>query len=152
MKKLDLLRLRKMVGLSQREMARQLGVQASFLSAIENGRSRFPEEKIDKLKEVVGLDDISDFMIGDREETPVVPPHTHALDESDSLSQLLRHIHKLAHQTDNASHELETGLRDRIDYLTARNDRLSDRLDQLLDEVNRLREENYNLKLQLLQK
>ena len=105
MKKIDLLRLRKAAGLSQRELADRLMVQPSFLSAIENGRSRFPDEKIDKLKEIVALDDLSDFLTEDTSDMQVVPPHTHAADEADSLSQMLRHIHNIAHKSDGSYKE-----------------------------------------------
>lgn len=150
MKKLDLLKLRKAAGLSQKELAEKLAVQPSFLSAIENGRSRFPEEKIEKLKEIVSLDDFNDYMAEETPETNVVPPHTHALDEADSLSQMLRHIHNLAHKSDENGRERENELLDRIDYLSKRNDRLYERIDDLHDAVDRLREENFKLKELLL--
>ena len=150
MKKIDLLRLRKAAGLSQRELADRLMVQPSFLSAIENGRSRFPDEKIDKLKEIVALDDITDFLTEDTTDVPVIPPHTHALDETDSLSQMLRHIHNLAHKSDSRDQERENDLLSRIDYLSKRNDRLSERLDDLRDSLDSMREENYRLKELLL--
>lgn len=148
MKKIDLLKLRKAAGLSQRELADRLSVQPSFLSAIENGRSRFPDEKIDKLKEIVALEDLADFMVEDSVEAPAVPPHRH--DDTDSLSQLLRHFHNLAHQTDDSTREREADLLNRIDYLAKRNDRLSERLDDLRDTVDILREENFKLKELLL--
>lgn len=145
MKKLDLLRLRKTAGLSQRELALKLGVQPSFLSAIENGKSRLPDEKIQMLKEIVELDSLEDFML-DEDENRAIPPHTHALDESDSLTRLLHHIHKLAHESEDSSRERESELEARIEYMTQRNDRLSDRLDQLRDTVDALREENFRLR------
>ena len=150
MKKIDLLKLRKAAGLSQRELADRLMVQPSFLSAIENGRSRFPDEKIDKLKEIVALDDISDYLTEDTSDVPVIPPHTHAVDETDSLTQMLRHIHNLAHKSDSMDKDRENELLGRIDYLAKRNDRLSERLDDLRDFLDSLREENFRLKELLL--
>ena len=146
MKRIDLLKLRKMVGLSQKELADRLSVQPSFLSAIENGRSRFPDEKLERLKEILGIDNFDDFLIEENAETTVVPPHTHIMDESDSLSQLLRHIHNLAHKSDAVDRGKEKELMSRIDYLSQRNDRLSDRLDELRLKVDTLREENFRLK------
>lgn len=146
MKKLDLLKLRKAAGLSQKELADRLAVQPSFLSAIENGRSRFPDEKIERLREIVALDSLDNYMVEEDAELPAVPPHTHALDEADSLSQMLRHIHNLAHQSDGHNREREQELQDRIEFLTTRNDRLSERLDSLRDRVDSLLEENYRLK------
>lgn len=150
MKKIDLLKLRKAAGLSQRELADRLAVQPSFLSAIENGRSRFPDEKIEKLKEIVAIEDLDDFLVEENAEAQVVPPHTHAFDEADSLSQMLRHIHNLAHKNDGPDREREMELLSRIDYLSKRNDRLSDRLDSLRETVDNLREENFRLKETLL--
>ena len=150
MKKIDLLKLRKAIGISQKELADRLAVQASFLSAIENGRSRFPDEKIEKLKEIAGIDSLEDFMTEESNDNIVVPPHTHAMDETDSLSQLLRHIHNLAHKSDTIDTSREKELLERIEYLTQRNDRLSDRLDELRISIDTLREENYRLKELLL--
>lgn len=132
--------------MSQKELADRLAVQPSFLSAIENGRSRFPEEKIEKLKEILLLDNLDEFLIEESAEAAVVPPHTHSIDEADSLTQLLRHIHNLAHKTDDAEKERETELLNRIEFLLKRNDRLSERLDILRETIDALREENYRLK------
>lgn len=148
MKKIDLLRLRKTAGLSQKELADRLNVQPSFLSAIENGRSRFPEEKVEKLKEIFDIEDLDIFMVDDTQDNTVIPPHTHPTDETDSLSQLLRHIHNLAHKND--SFESKKDFMERIDYLSARNDKLSERLDILRETIDQLREENYRLKELLL--
>lgn len=150
MKKIDLQRLRKAAGMSQKELADRLAVQPSFLSAIENGRSRFPDEKIERLKEVVALDNLNDFMVDEQVDGTIVPPHSHALDETDSLSQMLRHIHNLAHKNDGGDRERINELLDRIDYLIKRNDRLTDRVDQLRDKIERLTEENFTLKELLL--
>lgn len=146
MKKIDLLKLRKAAGLSQKELADRLAVQASFLSAIENGRSRFPDEKIEKLKEIVALDDLDDFMVNEDSDLPVVPPHTHSIDEADTLSQMLRHIHNLAHKSDDTGREKVSDLLTRIEYLSKRNDRLTERLDQMSEKLETLREENFRLK------
>lgn len=146
MKKLDLLKLRKAAGLSQKELADRLAVQPSFLSAIENGRSRFPDEKLEKLKEIIALDTLDDFMIEGEPEPSAVPPHTHTHDEADSLSQMLRHIHNLAHKSDASEREKVSDLFARIDYLSKRNDRLTERLDSMSDKLESLREENFRLK------
>lgn len=147
MRRLDLVRLRKNAGLSQKELADMLSVRPSFLSAIENGRSRLPEEKLDRLKDIFQMDDFSDYMVEDKVETvPVVPPHTHIAESDDALTALLKHIHAQAHMTDDLSKSREAELEERISYLTERNDRLSDRLDDLREQVDRLREENFHLK------
>ncbi|MBD5358229.1 MAG: helix-turn-helix transcriptional regulator [Bacteroides sp.] len=145
MSKIDLVKLRKRAGMSQRDLADLLQVRPSFLSAIENGKSRLPEEKLEKIKEIFELDSLDDYIIEEASEM-TVPPHTHIADQSDSLTQLLNHFHELAHQRDksHSAHDSET--LDRLNFLTRRNDRLSERVDDLREEVDRLREENIKLK------
>lgn len=146
--RIDIVRLRKRAGMNQRELANLLQVRPSFLSAIENGRSRLPEEKMMKLKEIFELDSFDDFIIPHEDDiTENIPPHTHA-DAGDSLTKLLTHIHSLAHQQENSSHDAD--LISRIDYLSKRNDRLSDKIDELRDEIDSLRSENLQLKEMLI--
>lgn len=149
MNRIDLVRLRKRAGMSQRELADLLQVRPSFLSAIENGKSRMPEEKLDKIKEIFLLDSLDGYIIEDHVEQSV-PPHTHALDQSDSLTQLLNHFHDLAHQREREHMSQDADALARIEFLSKRNDRLSDRVDNLRDEVDTLRTENMRLKELLL--
>lgn len=151
MSRLDLVRLRKRAGMSQRELADQLQVRPSFLSAIENGRSRIPEEKLERIKEIFEVDNLEDYMIDDPEEIVVPPhthiaPHTHINEQSESITQLLNHFHELAHQHEKSLSTPDSETIARIDFLTKRNDRLSERVDDLRDEVDKLREENMRLK------
>ncbi len=145
MSRIDLVRLRKRAGMSQRELADLLQVRPSFLSAIENGRSRIPEEKLEKIKEIFELDSLDDYIIDNASES-VVPPHSHIDDQSDSFTHLLNHFHDLAHRKDKGHSTPDAESASRIDFLTKRNDRLSERVDDLRDEVDRLREENLRLK------
>lgn len=149
MSRLDLVKLRKRAGMSQKELADVLQVRASFLSAIENGKSRLPEEKMEKIKEIFELDSLDDYLVDDEPEI-VVPPHTHAADPTDAISQLLNHFHELAHQRDKAHGGHDAEAEARIDFLTRRNERLSERVDDLRDEVDGLRRENLALKELLL--
>lgn len=142
-------KLRKRAGISQRQLAEMLQVRPSFLSAIENGKSRMPEEKLEKIKEIFELDSLDDYLIDDAAEA-TVPPHTHTSDQSDPISQLLTHFHDLAHQRDKGHESHDSDLEARLDFLTKRNDRLSDRIDDLRDEVDSLRKENMALKELLL--
>lgn len=146
MGKIDLVRLRKRAGISQKELADLLQVRPSFLSAIENGKSKIPEEKIERLKEIFELDSLEEYQIEDSQPEMTIPPHTHTSDQSDALTQLLNHFHDLAHQRNRtqSGHDPETEAR--IDFLSKRNDRLSDRLDALREEVDELRKKNLILK------
>ena len=143
MNRIDLVKLRKRAVMSQRELAELLQVRPSFLSAIENGKSRLPEEKMLRLKEIFEIDSFDGYMLDDEGETVTVPPHTHS-DPGDSITQLLNHFHSLAHRNDQATHDAESV--SRIDFLSKRNDRLSERVDELREKVDALREENLRLK------
>ncbi len=145
MSRIDFVRLRKRAGMSQRELAELLQVRPSFLSAIENGRSRMPEEKLEKIKEIFELDKLDEYVIEETTEN-TVPPHTHITDSSDSLTQLLNHFHELAHQREKTHSTQDADTLARIDFLTKRNDRLSERVDDLRDEIDKLRMENLRLK------
>ncbi|MBD5172948.1 MAG: helix-turn-helix domain-containing protein [Bacteroidales bacterium] len=145
MSRIDIVRLRKSEGISQKKLADMLDIKPSFLSAIENGRSRMPDDKIEKLKSLFGTQTVERFLTEEREELSV-PPHTHINDEGDALTQLLNHFHKLAHQKSDDGRAKERNLAERIDTLSLRNDRLSARLDDLREEVDRLRDENLRLK------
>ena len=164
MSRIDLSKLRKRAGMSQRELASLLQVRPSFLSAIENGRSRLPEEKQEKIKEIFALDSLEEYMIDDLADV-VVPPHTHVpphshdgdasipphihtspSTQSDAITQLLNHFHDLAHQRDRQHTSADEETAARIDLLEKRNDRLSERVDNLREEIDSLREENLRLK------
>lgn len=149
MKRIDFVRLRKRAGMSQRELADLLQVRPSFLSAIENGKSRMPEEKLDKIKEIFELDSLDDYMVEEHVEQSV-PPHTHVMDQNDILAQLLNHFHDLAHQREREHSGQDTDTAERLEFLSKRNDRLSDKVDDLRDEVDDLRKENLHLKELLL--
>lgn len=143
-------KLRKSAGISQRDLADMLQVRPSFLSAIENGKSRMPEEKIEKIKEIFELDNLDEYMIDDDADS-IVPPHTHLSDQSESIAQLLNHFHDMAHQRAKSHEAPDAELEARLDFLSKRNDRLSDRVDDLRDEVDKLRKENLALKELLMQ-
>lgn len=145
MSRIDLVRLRKRAGMSQRELADRLHVRPSFLSAIENGRSRIPNEKLEKIKEIFELDSLDDYIVEVSDEH-IVPPHTHSTDQSEALTQLLNHFHDLAHQHNRSNATQDADTSERLDFLTRRNDRLSEKVDNLRDEIDRLREENLRLK------
>lgn len=145
MNKIDLVKLRKRAGMSQRALADLLQVRPSFLSAIENGRSRIPEEKLEKIKEIFEIESFDDYILPNvADSANSTPSDLHIVDQGDSFTHLLTHFHDLAHKNSNLKPENE--LLNRIDFLTKRNDRLSERVDDLRDEVDRLRQENIRLK------
>lgn len=144
MSRIDLVRLRKRAGISQRELADMLQVRPSFLSAIENGKSRIPEEKINRILEIFELDNLDGFIIEEEVETHPMASHTHIMDQGDSFTHLLTHFHEMAHK--NYPVAEDSGMKSRIEYLEKRADRLSERLDAIRDEADALRKENLRLK------
>ena len=149
MRRLNLSRLRRAAGLNQRDLAEKLGVRPSFISAIENGKSRFPDDKLDRLKEIVLLDDLDEFYDEKAADSNTVPLHTHPFGENDPITELLKHIHAQAHKNDQSATSREAELEQRLDFNIMRNERLSRRVDELRDEVDRLRDENYRLREEL---
>ncbi len=147
MERIDITKLRKEAGMSQRELAEKLNIKPSFLSAIENGRSRLPEGQLEKIKQIFGVSDLSDYVAADQHKE-TVPPHTHFGEEGNAIALFLQHIHNQAHQDDVHTNR-EAVLEQRIDYLAERNDRLSARVDELRDQLDAARDENYRLKLRL---
>lgn len=166
MSRFDIARLRKENGMSQRELANQLQMTQSFLSAIENGKSPLPIEKEERLCEIFKLKDLSPFMISKKEDGK--DKGMTEMTDSDLFNQLLNRFHKQAHssQEDNHHHDhhekIETlqnkveTLFERNDSLMKRNERLSednDRLRAQIDEyrltIDRLRNEIYELKLRI---
>ncbi|MDE6825494.1 MAG: helix-turn-helix domain-containing protein [Paramuribaculum sp.] len=146
---IDISRLRKHYGMNPRLLAEKLNVRQSFLSAIENGRSRMPDDKLPRLMEIFSLENFDGFMMDEAAPDVVqVPPHTHSGIESDPLTKLLMHIHRQAHN-DSDSHDSrarEEELEARIDSLVERNERLSDKIDNYRDEIDTLRNEILRLK------
>lgn len=153
MTRIDIAKLRKMAGLTQRELADKIDIHQSFLSSIENGRSRLPENKLEKIKEIIGIDNFDDYIIEEPEpdhSSVSHQQHVHETQPNDSITKLLEHFHAIAHQNDKSNHQNEAKMIQRIENLTERNERLSQRVDELRDTVDKLRDENYRLKELLL--
>lgn len=167
MPRYDITRLRKENGMSQSELANLLQITQSFLSAIENGKSPLPIEKEDKLREVFGIQNLSDYVLDRKPETE--GKKLTEMTDSDLFNQLLSRFHKQAHSEENDHHhhdhherieelqnKLETlfnrndALMIRNDNLSADNDRLRSEIDNYRMEIENLRKENYELKIKLM--
>lgn len=153
MLRIDLLKIRKTAGLSQRQLAEMLAVRPSFLSAIENGRSRFPEDKIERLLEICGIDDIAPFVTQDDiEASAPVPPHTHPHTHGDDavITHILEHIHSEAHSRPSSDRQINEKI---INILEGQVNRLMDTVNKLYDqmheqhkEYSKMSEENIRLR------
>lgn len=154
MQRIDIARLRKDHGMSQRVLAEKLQIKQSFLSAIETGKSPLPTNKRLRLAEIFSDVDFCNYYI-DGELTPemdVMPDM--ARNEAGVLTQLLNYFHTQAHKESDkehlAMHARVDALQQRNDSLVERNEILQEKLDMLRVEIDALKTENFHLKEILL--
>lgn len=157
MAKIEIARLRKDHSMSQGELAQQLQITQSFLSAIENGKSPLPPEKEEKLLEIFGLKDLSAYTADNGSKTETAKKVSDMTD-SDLFNQLLHRFHQQAHSKESHEHHhdhherienLEGNMASlllRNDRLMERNESLSEANDRLRNEIDDLRNEIYRLK------
>lgn len=161
----DIARLRKELGLSQKELAEKLGIRQSFLSSIETGKSPLPANKRPLLMSLCHPHHLDDYIIG--APTPHTGAHGQAHpsfidgNETNMFKELLNYFHEQAHHEKDEHHEqLHMQLnsyQERNDRLTEKNEALqekieilNDRIEQLRQELLEVKSENLNLKEQLL--
>ncbi|MCH5242229.1 MAG: helix-turn-helix domain-containing protein [Muribaculaceae bacterium] len=166
MPRYDITRLRKENGMSQNELANHLQITQSFLSAIENGKSPLPIEKEEKLCEVFGLPNLTEYTLDRKPEAE--DKKLTDMTDSDLFNQLLSRFHKQAHSEESEHHhhdhhekieELQSklemmfnrndSLMVRNDNLAAENDSLRKEIDKYRQEIESLRKEIYELKMQV---
>ena len=155
--------------MSQSELASQLQMTQSFLSAIENGRSPLPIEKEDKLCEIFNLHNLNGYVVDKKNNTDENKILTEMTD-SDLFNQLLNRFHRQAHSEESEHHHHDhhqqiDELQQKIDLLFNRNEALMIRNDKLNEdndklrseidgyrlEIEKLRAENYSLRTKLLE-
>lgn len=134
--KIDLAALRKAHHINQQTLADQLDMRQSFLSAIENGKSRLPQNRLARLIEIFGEDELTRYA------SYTGTPHSgHAqeerLSESDMMAKILRIFHSHEHESDTHNHELH---HKKIDELQERIGRLLDRNENLSEKAMTLQE------------
>lgn len=155
MARIDVARLRKDRGMSQIELAQQLQITQSFLSAIENGKSPLPPEKEARILELFSIGDITPYLIDNQSTQDMPGKGLEAMSDTDLLNQLLSRFHEHAHRKDSDEdhhgqhHDRITVLEERNDMLMARNDSLAAKNDALRDEIDRLRDEIVRLRILL---
>lgn len=167
MPRYDITRLRKDKGMSQGELANQLQITQSFLSAIENGKSPLPIEKEGKLCEVFGLSNLSAYILDKKQDGD--DKKLTEMTDSDLFNQLLSRFHKQAHSEETEHHhhdhhqrieELQQKVESlfnrneammlRNDALSSANDKLRSEIDTYRQEIEKLRKENYELRKKLI--
>ncbi len=155
MARIEIARLRKDHGMSQNELAQQLQITQSFLSAIENGKSPLPTEKEERIREIFSLPDLKQYT------TETLSPaeaarHLAEMTDSDLFNQLLQRFHSQAHNRDHHERisnleEQNSSLLSRIDKMMERNDALASKNDELRNDIDTLRSEIYRLKSLLIE-
>lgn len=148
MAKIELARLRKAHGMSQNELARELQIAQSFLSAIENGKSPLPPEKEEKLLEIFNLKNLDEYTTEDHSG---FSGNMAEMTDSDLFNQLLQRFHRQAHSHEenhhhHDHHEHIDRLQETVAELLKRNDILMTRNDSLFESNERLRNENDRLR------
>lgn len=165
MGRIDIARLRKDRGISQSELAQQLQVTQSFLSAIENGKSPLPPEKEVRIMEIFNLHDLDSYTIDPLPAPAESAPKSVAdMTEGDLFNQLLTRFHQHAHEKEGhqdhhhdhhdrieALEDANSKMLQRNDALMQRNDRLAADNDRLREDNDRLREEIFRLKSLLIE-
>ena len=152
----DISRLRKKLGLNQKEMAERLGFRQSFLSSVENGKSPFPADRLALLEKMCEPESLKSYII---EETPapsagasVFPPGSK---EMNMLSEVLNYFHSQAHREQDGHHEQMhkdmEALQQRNDRLAEKNEALQEKIDILNATIERLREELHQAKGETLE-
>ena len=134
--------------MSQNELAKNLQITQSFLSAIENGKSPLPPEKEEKILEIFGLQSLEDYAVG-REGN--ADARMSEMTDSDLFNQLLQRFHQQAHSKEDSHHHHDhhgqiEELRQKVNLLFERNDKLMERNDTLAEANDRLRSENDRLR------
>lgn len=124
----------------QQQLAERLGVNQSFISAIEKGKSPFPPNKMETLYEIFGEETVRRHMredcVGD------TGSHHASISESEVMTQLLRLFHNQEHSSEEhthiAHHKKIDEMQASIDRLLQRNDTLSERNLELQRHVDSL--------------
>ena len=152
MPRFDIARLRKKKGMSQNELAQQLQMTQSFLSAIENGKSPLPVEKEERLCEIFNLPNLADYIADQKND--LQDRKVTEMTDSDLFNQLLSRFHKQAHSAEgdhhhHNHHEKIESLEEKVEALYLRNDKLMQRNDKLNEKNDRLREENDKLRVEV---
>lgn len=150
MYRIDIARLRKDHGMSQRILAEHLQIKQSFLSAIENGKSPLPTNKRQRLAEIFGDVDLHDYYVDTDTQPDIEQVPDVARNEASMLTQLLNYFHTQAHKESDkehvAMHARVDTMQQRIDSLVERNEVLQEKLDMLRVEIDTLKTENFRLK------
>ena len=133
MPRIDIVRLRKSLGISQQELAQRLQINQSFLSAIENGRSPMPSDKESRLAEIFPDVNLSDFVCEPERDTS---KSIDDLSETEMINLFLQRFHSQAHRHDDSQHHQQH--HQRIELLEAQNAELIRQNGLLLDRINDL--------------
>lgn len=133
MPRIDIARLRKERGVSQSELAQQLQITQSFLSAIENGKSPLPPEKEARILEIFNLNDFEGYMIESGITQDPAPKTIADMSEGDLFNQLLSRFHEHAHKKDAETVSGHHDHHERIAALESANARLMTRNDSLFE-------------------
>ncbi|MCH5319764.1 MAG: helix-turn-helix domain-containing protein [Paramuribaculum sp.] len=148
MAKYDFHRLRKEVGITQKQLAEKLNITQGFMSSVENGRNLFPEDRIDDLQSLFPQINLEDFEIKEQdtvEKNQIGANNTSSdiqINDPETLKMLLSFVHN-REIVEKGSREMDV---EEIKTLRHRNDKLNDKLESLKDNLEKAREEIFKLR------
>lgn len=149
--KYDLTLLRKKLNLRQKDLASMLNIKQSFLSAIENGKSRLPEEKEAMLLSLFDNSVLEEVIVethSNRGVSQVAQPDMQDTMGTAMIKELLNYFHTQAHRDQDAHHEqmhLQIDeFQERNNQLMKKNDELHDKIDRLSEKIEALNRELYS--------
>ena len=146
MQRVDLAKIRSDYSISQKDLAEKLGVKQSFLSNIERGRSPLPPEKLDKIIEIFGIEDIDSYYIEDIGNNSVSKSQSDNTNSIINDSAIFEKFVGIMEKMTEAKYANESEALSRIERLQDRNDFLNSQVDELRKDLTRLLHENFALK------
>ncbi len=148
----DISRIRKDLGLTQKELANRLRLSQGFLSSIESGRYSFPEEKVDILREVCSELNLEDYLKEHNSDSTNVEIGNNnyssdiRINDPETLQTL---IYFLRSENYSIRGEIQAQLAE-LKNLRDRNDKLSERNELLQDALEKSREKSFHLMEEIL--
>lgn len=153
----DVAKLRKELGLNQKELAAAIGIKQSFLSTIENGKSNMPADKLERLALLCQPRSLDDYIMEPADSSSAADHHQHSHTsqvETLALRDLLNYFHSQAHKEQDEHHAMMHrqlhSLQERNDRLTEKNDHLQQKIEDSQSKLEEVRSELQRAQTEIL--
>ena len=156
MARYDFQKLRKDIGITQKELADKLNISQGFLSSCENGKNLFPEDRVDDLQKLFPSVNLEDYEIKDDAFNSEIGSRNSfsqvEINDPDTLNMIFSFLKErdleFRKSQDSYLEEIKT-LRMRYDKLNERYDNAKDEIDRLKETIIELKQKNFELSSQL---